>query len=37
MKLFFIIKHKFLSDHTIKNNISHVLFNSKYGNDIHEH
>ena len=38
MKLFFIIKnYKSLSDHTIKNNISHLFFKSKFGNDIHEH
>ena len=34
----FIMKHnKFLSEHTIKNKISRLLFKFKHGNDINEH
>ena len=34
----FMIKHnKLLAEHTIKNEISQLLFKYKHGNDIHEH
>ena len=33
----FIIMTEFLAEHTIKNEISRLLFKYKHGNDIHVH
>ena len=37
-EIHFIVRHnEFLAEHTIKNEISWLLFKYKHGNNIHEH